>query len=119
MKKRRNASVLMLLENSFYPVDSRVRQESRALARAGYQVTVICPAQRGQPLRETVDGVVVYRFPAPPEANGVAAYLWEYAYSMTATFFISLWVLFHEGFDVIHAADPPDSFALIAAPSKQ
>lgn len=69
-------------------------------------------------MRETVDGVVVYRFPAPPEANGVAAYLWEYAYSMTATFFISLWVLFHEGFDVIHAANPPDTLALIAAPYK-
>lgn len=118
MKRRRNTRVLMLLENSFYPTDSRVRQESQALARAGYQVTVISPAQRGQPARETIDGVVVYRFPAPPEANGVAAYLWEYGYSMVATFLISVWVLLHEGFDVIHAANPPDTFVLIAAPYK-
>ena len=108
----------MLLENSFYPMDSRVRQESQALASAGYQVTVISPGQRGQHTKETIDGVVVYRFPAPSEANGVAAYLWEYGYSMTATFIMSVWVLLHEGFDVIHAANPPDTFVLIAAPYK-
>ena len=34
--------VLMLLENSIYPHDSRVLAEATALTEAGYQVTVIC-----------------------------------------------------------------------------
>src|SRR6266699_2994019 len=48
--------VLMLVENNSYPEDARVRREARALADAGYQVTVISPAQPTQPWRETING---------------------------------------------------------------
>src|SRR2546422_11718959 len=66
--------VLMLLENNCYPQDYRVRQEARALTDAGYQVTVISPAQPGQPWRETIDGVRVYRYPAPRAASEFMGY---------------------------------------------
>jgi glycosyltransferase involved in cell wall biosynthesis len=105
----------MLLENNPYPQDGRVRGEANALAAAGYRVSVICPSARGQPWREILGGVRVYRFPAPPAANGFLGYLWEYGYSMVATFVISLLVLLREGFDVVHAHNPPDTFVLIAA----
>jgi glycosyltransferase involved in cell wall biosynthesis len=105
----------MLLENNPYPQDNRVYQEAIALADAGYQVSVICPMAPGQPWRETLDGVHVYRFPAPPTANGFLGYLWEYGYSMVATFIISLLVCLREGFDVVHAHNPPDTFVFIAA----
>ena len=62
--------VLMLLENHNYPQDPRVRGEARALSDAGYRVSVICPAGPGQPRREKVDGVLVYRYPAPPAVDG-------------------------------------------------
>jgi glycosyltransferase involved in cell wall biosynthesis len=107
--------VLMLLENSTYPQDPRVRREAKALADAGYQVSVICPAGPGQPWRERLDGVRIYRYPAPPAASGILSYLWEYGYSMVATFFLSLLVLVREGFDVVHAHNPPDMFVFIAA----
>src|SRR5882762_8300007 len=110
-----NNRVLMLLENLPYPQDLRVRREAVALAAAGYRVSVICPAAQGQPRRETVNGVRVYRFSAPLSANGFLGYLWEYGYSMAASFVLSLVVFFGEGFDVVHAHNPPDTFVFIAA----
>ena len=115
MKESVGSHVLMLLENSRFPLDPRVYQEARTLVEAEYQVTVICPAMRGQSWFETVDGVRVYRFPAPPAGNGLLGYLCEYGYSMIATLVISLFVLLRSGFDIVHAHNPPDSFVLIAA----
>jgi len=105
----------MLLENTGYPRDDRVRREARALTAAGYHVVVICPTSQGQPWQETLDGVGVYRFPAPPASSGFLGYLWEYGYSMAAIFLVSLRILSREGFDVVHAHHPPDTIALIGA----
>jgi len=107
--------VLMLVENNWYPQDFRVRREARALAEAGYQVTVISPKRSGQRWRETVDGVHVYRYPAPPQTSGLIGYVFEYGYSTVAFFILSLLVYVREGFDVVHAANPPDTLVLVAA----
>lgn len=106
--------ILMLLENLPFPQDLRVRREAFALTSAGYRVAVICPSGKGQSSREMVNGVTVYRYPAPRAAQGFLSYLWEYAYSMTASFLLSLVVFFREGFDAIHAHNPPDTFVFIA-----
>lgn len=54
-------TVAMLLSNAYRP-DPRVQKEARALARAGYRVTVICWDRRGEfePMQER-DGFVVRR----------------------------------------------------------
>ena len=106
--------VLMLLENSYYPRDARVRREAESLAQAGYEVTVICPALPSQAKRELCNGVRVWRYPASPEAHGLLGYAVEYGYALVATFALSILLAFRHGFDVIHAANPPDLFALIA-----
>jgi glycosyltransferase involved in cell wall biosynthesis len=106
--------VLMLLENTSYPHDYRVLREARALTTAGYQVTVICPAVPGQLRHEILDGVRVYRFPRAPDVNGFLGYLCEYGYSMLMTFLTSLLVFLREGFDIVHAHSPPDTFVFIA-----
>jgi len=90
--------ILMLLENLPFPQDLRVSREAKALHAAGYRVTVICPAHKGQPFRETVNGVRVFRYPAPPNANGLLGYVWEYGYSMLASFLLSVLVFFWRGF---------------------
>src|SRR3954471_4205503 len=112
--------VLMVLENNPYPQDVRVHAEALALATAGHNVSVIAPALRrahsaSQPWHETIERVRVYRYPAPASLPGAAGYLWEYGYSMVATFIISLFVLLTRGFDVLHVANPPDTFVFIAA----
>ena len=115
MKASSNNRVLMLLENQAYPQDVRVRREANALTTAGYTVSVICPAAPGQPSREVIRGVRLFRYPKPSGANGFLGYLREYAYSTGASFALSLIVFFREGFDVIHAHNPPDTFVFVAA----
>ena len=114
MNRSATNRILMLLENLPFPQDLRVSREAIALHAAGYRVTVICPAHKGQPFRETVNGVRVFRYPAPPNANGFWGYVLEYGYSMLASFLLSVLVLFGEGFDVVHAHNPPDTFVFIA-----
>jgi glycosyltransferase involved in cell wall biosynthesis len=115
MTSQRHASgrVLMIVENNSYPGDPRVRGEAEALRSAGYQVCVIGPVKGAQALCEEVNGIKVYRYPAPPDAHGALGYVVEYIYSMMAILCITLWVLLREGFDVIHAANPPDTLIFI------
>ena len=113
MSRSRNR-ILMLLENLPFPEDVRVRREAYTLAQAGYQVTVICPRAQGQPIHEVVKEVRVYRYPAPPAADGFLGYVLEYGYAMAASAVLSFLVLLRDGFDVIHAHNPPDTFVFIA-----
>ncbi len=114
MKKPGRKRVLMLVENRPFPYDVRVLPEAQALFAAGYQVTVISPAGRNQPLRENVDGIYVFHYPAPPSAANFLGYVWEYGYSLLAMFVLSMFVWIRPGFDVIHAANPPDTAVFIA-----
>jgi len=114
MNRPADNRILMLLENMTFPQDLRVRREANALHAAGYRVTVICPAGKGQPYRETVNGVRAYRYPAPRAAIGFLGYIWEYWWSMVASFFLSALIFLTDGFDVIHAHNPPDTFVFIA-----
>ena len=115
MKAFAGRRVLMFLENGPYSQDARVPGEATSLVSAGYRVSVICPAGPKEPLRELVDGVHIYHYPAPPTAHGFLGYLLEYSYSMVAQFLVSLILLLCEGFDIIHAHCPPDTFVFIAA----
>jgi glycosyltransferase involved in cell wall biosynthesis len=92
-----------------------VPQEAKTLISAGYKVSVICPAGRNEPLRELLDGVSIYRYPSPPGGDGFLGYLWEYGYSMAAAFVLALSLFVREGFDIVHAHNPPDTFVFIAA----
>lgn len=114
MKTSARNRVLMLLENSFFPLDPRVRLEANTLVNAGYHVTVIAPVFRDQPWHEVLDGVSVYRFPFPESSGSTLGYVWEYGVSIVATFLLSLWVFVRHGFDVVHAHNPPDLFVFIA-----
>ncbi len=115
MSTVKKTKVLMLLQNFPYPGDGRVRAEARTLASSGYGVAVISPRSRKQQWHEVLDSVNVYRFPSPYRATGAWGYLWEYGYSIVAMFVISLRILIVDGIDVVHAAQPPDALAAIAA----
>lgn len=114
MKAYAGKRVLMLIENSTYPIDVRVRQESLTLASAGYQVSVICQRGFNQPWREIIKSVAVYRYPAPYQGKGLLSFAVEYSYSFVATFLVSLFVWADRGFDIIHTANPPDTAVFLA-----
>ena len=107
--------ILMLLENLPFPQDFRVRREAAALSAGGYRVSLICPRASGQRFHEAIGGVRVYRYPAPVSATGFLGYAWEYGYAMVASFVLSVCVWIRDGFDVVHAHNPPDTFVFIAA----
>lgn len=109
--------VLIIVQNLPVPFDRRVWLEATTLNRAGYQVSVISPAgQEGQyPTgHEILDGVHLYRYPAPPAADSVFGYAVEFAYCWLLTALLSVWIWLSRGFDVIHACNPPETYFLLA-----
>jgi len=112
---QRKTRALILVENLPVAYDRRVWAEALALTEAGYHVSVICPAVPGAPLLDTIDGIDIYAYPAPAEGgSGLGGYLWEFAYSMMASFRLTRMVHKRGGFDILQACNPPDTFFLIA-----
>jgi glycosyltransferase involved in cell wall biosynthesis len=105
--------VLLLVENNTYPFDFRVRREAQALRDSGYEVTVIAPRGASQPWMEDIDGISIYRFPAPPGGEGVLGYAFEFGYSTLVMLLLTAWVAVSRGVDVIHTANPPDTLCAI------
>ena len=106
--------VLILVENLPSPFDRRVWQEASTLRDAGYGVSIICPTGKGYEKKyEQIDGIDIWRYRLPTEAEGALGYAIEYASALAKTFLLSWRVLFGRGFDVIHACNPPDLFFLI------
>jgi glycosyltransferase involved in cell wall biosynthesis len=90
--------------------------ELHALRDAGYGVCAICPMGETWTLpEERIDGITVWRYPAPPPTHGALSYVWEFLYCWLQTARLSVMALARHGFDVIHAANPPDTFWAIAA----
>ena len=111
--------VLHLSENLPLPFDRRVWLELNALRAGGYEVSAICPmGESWTKSYEVTDGIHVWRYPAPPATHGTLSYVWEFLYCWLQTARLSLVVLLRRGFDVIHAANPPDMFWAIALPYK-
>jgi glycosyltransferase involved in cell wall biosynthesis len=108
--------ILHLSENLPLPFDRRVWMELNALRAAGYQVSAICPMGEQWTLaHEVIDGITIHRYPPPPPTQGALSYIWEFLYCWLQTLRLTLRVQAREGFDVIHAANPPDTFWAIAA----
>jgi glycosyltransferase involved in cell wall biosynthesis len=106
--------ILIVVENVPVLRDRRVWQECLALVAAGYRVSVISPMGAGEPRVEYLEGVALYRYPPAPEASGTIGFLYEFAYSWVQTLLVSLKVIRREGFDVIQACNPPDTFFALA-----
>ncbi len=107
--------ILMLVENLPVPADSRVWAEATTLRDQGFQVCIICPKGSSQ-YRESyicIDNIHIYRYQLPTAMNKFASYIGEYGIALSMTFCLSFTVLARHGFDVIHAANPPDLFFII------
>jgi glycosyltransferase involved in cell wall biosynthesis len=125
----------MWVENHF-PQDTRVTNEARLLADAGYKVAVIALRKQGQAAREAWNGIEVYRVPTlelfkkTVAGNGsrlsllfvrlksFLGYVVEYIYFTTACLTVSTYIFARRGFDVMHAHNPPDTLFLVALPFK-
>jgi acyl-CoA ligase (AMP-forming) (exosortase A-associated) len=113
-RSKHSPHVLIIVENLPVPLDRRVWLECQALIGRGYQVSVICPKGPGDPARQRIDGVDIYKYKPAPEANGTLGFIREFAYSWLCTGWLSLKVRRRRRIDIIQACNPPDSFWLLA-----
>jgi glycosyltransferase involved in cell wall biosynthesis len=115
MKKK----ILIIVENNSLPFDSRVWNEACALRDYGYEVTTLSPrGKKAERRHEIIDGIRVYRHPAPVEGTGRLAYLREFGTALFWEFLYTLWIYLRHGFQVIQGCNPPDDIFLIALPFK-
>ncbi len=71
MPPRQSRSCVIVVENLPVPFDRRVWQEAQALARAGWLVSVICPANAAYPKRfEVIDDIAIYGTRCRPRGAG-------------------------------------------------
>lgn len=106
--------VLILVENLPSPFDRRVWQEATTLKANGYAVSIICPTGKGYEKHyEEIDGIHIYRYDLPMEAEGAKGYAVEYSAALWHTFRLAWKVRRERGFDAIHACNPPDLLFLI------
>ena len=106
--------VLILVENLPSPFDRRVWQEATTLTANGYLVTIICPTGKGfEDAYECVEGVHIYRYTLPNEAEGALGYLLEYSAALWHSFRLAFKVRREHGFDVVHACNPPDLLFIV------
>ncbi|WP_250283811.1 MULTISPECIES: glycosyltransferase family 4 protein [unclassified Frankia] len=113
-----NKRVLIIVQNLPVPLDRRVWLECQELVRAGYTVSVICPRGPQDPDYQELDGVHLHKYDAPKTRPGVRGYLAEFVVCWLRTARLSVRVRREIGFDVIQACNPPDTYALLAAPYK-
>ena len=111
--------ILIIVENLSVPFDTRVWKEARALQSNGYDVFVICPKGQGYTKpHEILEGVTIYRHPAPNEGKGKLGFLVEYAAAMFWEKLFAWKVFFKHRFHLIQGCNPPDHIFWIAVPYK-
>jgi glycosyltransferase involved in cell wall biosynthesis len=106
--------ILIIVQNLPVPFDRRVWLECKALAADGHEVAVVCPKAAGDPSREVVDGVTLYKYRPYAPGGSKAGFIAEYVYSFTATAWGVLRARRSGRFAVLQACNPPDIFWPIA-----
>lgn len=107
---RRRGRVLIIVQNLPVPFDRRVWLECQTLAKAGYEVAVVCPKGPGDPSRAVLDGVELYKYRPYAPGGSKASFVAEYVYSFLATFWLSLQAARKGRIDALQACNPPDIF---------
>jgi glycosyltransferase involved in cell wall biosynthesis len=116
--RRRQRRVLIIVQNLPVPLDRRVWLECQALVASGVGVSVICPKGPDDPAYQELDGVRIYKYTPPPPAQGALGYLREFVYCWLATAALAIRVYLRDGFQVIQACNPPDTYFALALPFK-
>lgn len=111
--KRNNGVKALMVLDSFFPPDIRVRKEFCALIEAGYDVSLICYRKKGQKKEETILGCKVIR-----TAASVSNFKKGLTDMYNSVFFINPILKkelnnLREKYDIIHVHDlPPANTAL-------
>jgi glycosyltransferase involved in cell wall biosynthesis len=111
--------VLIVVENATAPFDRRPWKEASSLRQNGYEVTVLCPRDKGyRKGYEVIEGIHVYRHPMPIEGSHAVGYLFEYLNALFWEILYAWWIYLRRGFHIIQGCNPPDTIFSVALPFK-
>jgi glycosyltransferase involved in cell wall biosynthesis len=106
--------VALCVQNLPVPADRRVWREACALRDAGHHVVVIAPRGADQPPHEVLDGITVRRWEPARERGGVVGQVGEALAGLARTGRVLREHDRTRGLDVVHVANPPDGYAVLA-----
>src|SRR6266542_2480559 len=107
--------VLLVVENVALARDHRLRKQAMSLLAAGYDVSVIC---RSDPRNRAFDGIRLYEYRAPADAETKLGFIREYGYSWTMAAWLTVRAFMTRRFDAIQISGTPDIYFTIGAPFK-
>ena len=110
VRDRTVPDVVMVLENSTYPLDARVRMEAETLAESGLSVEVLAPREPDRPARETIRRVRVRRCSLPDGNGKLLGTAVEYLVAACAITTAVLPRLARTRRGTLHVHNPPDFF---------
>lgn len=107
-----------MLTHSYYLSDPRVRREAETLARAGYEVDVICLGRPGEPPSACVDGVTIFRLPVEHRRTSKARYALGYLASLVLSSALLARLHLRRRYRVVQVHTPPDFLVFAASVPK-
>src|ERR1044071_986947 len=108
----KNAAVLVY---SGYPSDPRPRRAAEALVGLGMNVDVFCLRQNDQePLRDTCNGVNIFRFPMKHWRGNKWAYFFQYGHFLIPGFFFLTLRCLVRRYRLVHVHNMPDILVFAA-----
>ena len=103
-----------ILRRDYYPMLPHVRRNAETLVSEGFEVDVVCMKGPAQSMRETVNGVNVYRIPLTRRRLGRMYYMFEYLMFFLIAAAILTWFSVRRRYDAIEVDTMPD-FLVFAA----
>lgn len=97
-----------IVHHYYYPQHGHVRRDAEALARAGYDVTVIALQRDGQARHERVNGIDVHRLPLAHRRGSLVSYALEYGRLIGLVLLLLTKLHLKKRFRVIEIDNMPD-----------
>jgi glycosyltransferase involved in cell wall biosynthesis len=105
--------VALVTQNADLELDLRPRAEAEALARAGFEVTLVGGTDNPSRLRDiTAADVAIEAYPMPREASTAAGQVREQTQAFARATRALLRLARARGIDIVHSSNPPDNLWL-------
>ena len=105
--------ILMIVQSN-YLSDPRVRREAEALADAGYRIDVVALRGDGEQFKQSVNGVTFYGIALGREHGSVIRYLYEYGVFLVCAAVLAAALHVKNRYDLVQIHNLPDTLVFAA-----
>ncbi len=98
---------VVMITQSYYQIDSRVRNEAEALIEKGYEVDVIALRYNNK-IIDTLNKVRIYQVPIEKDRGGLIKYLFEYILFFLFSFFLLNALFLIRRYKICHVHNMPN-----------